>query len=49
VNEHVLTTVIRLDEAKTFLAVEPLYGSYRHETLLSVRVKLAAQARSRLR
>jgi hypothetical protein len=36
VNENILTAVIRLDEAKSFLAVEPLHGSLRHETLLSV-------------
>ena len=38
VDENVLAAVIRLDEAKAFLAVEPLHGSLRHETLLSVRV-----------
>jgi len=38
VHENILAAVIRLDEAKAFLAVEPLYGSLRHETLLSVRV-----------
>ena len=35
VHENILAAVIRLDEAKAFLAVEPLYGSLRHETLLS--------------
>jgi len=32
VDEHVLAAVIRLDESKAFLAVEPLYGSLRHVT-----------------
>src|SRR5579871_4402128 len=32
-DENVLAAVIRLDEAKTFLAVEPLYGSLRHRHL----------------
>jgi hypothetical protein len=32
-HEDILAAVIRLDEAKAFLAVEPLYGSLRHETL----------------
>jgi hypothetical protein len=35
VDEHVLAAVIRLDEPEAFLAVEPLYGSLRHVTLLS--------------
>ena len=35
VNEHILAAVIRLDEAKALLAVEPLYGSDRHEMILS--------------
>ena len=35
VHENILAAVIRLDEAKAFLVVEPLYGSLRHETLLS--------------
>ena len=35
VHENILAAVIRLDEAKAFLAVEPLYGSLRHETFLS--------------
>jgi len=35
VNEYVPATVIRLDEAVAFLAVEPLYGSLRHVILLS--------------
>jgi hypothetical protein len=34
-HENILAAVIRLDEAKAFLVVEPLYGSLRHETLLS--------------
>ena len=33
VHENILAAVIGLDEAKTFLAAEPLYGSLRHETL----------------
>jgi hypothetical protein len=35
VHENILAAVIGLDEAKAFLAVEPLYGSLRHETFLS--------------
>jgi len=35
VDEDVLAAVVRLDEAKAFLAVEPLYGSSHHVTLLS--------------
>jgi hypothetical protein len=35
VHENILAAVIGLDEARAFLAVEPLYGSLRHETLLS--------------
>jgi len=35
VHEHILAAVFRLDETKAFLAVEPLHGSLRHETLLS--------------
>jgi hypothetical protein len=34
VYEHILAAVIRLDETETFLAVEPLYGSLSHITLL---------------
>jgi len=34
-DEHILAAVIRLDEAKAFLAVEPLHGSLRHETFPS--------------
>jgi hypothetical protein len=34
-HENILTAVIRLDETEAFLAVEPLYGSLRHVTLLS--------------
>ena len=37
VHEDILASVIGLDEAKTFLAVEPLHGSLRHEILLSGR------------
>jgi hypothetical protein len=35
VDEHVLAAVIWLDEAEALLAVEPLYGSLRHVSLLS--------------
>jgi hypothetical protein len=35
VDEHVLAAVIRLDEAEALLAVEPLYGSSSHVSLLS--------------
>jgi hypothetical protein len=35
VHENILGTVIRLNEAKAFLVVEPLHGSLGHETLLS--------------
>jgi hypothetical protein len=35
VNEHILASVIRLYKTEAFLAVEPLYGSLRHETFLS--------------
>jgi hypothetical protein len=37
VHKDILAAVIRLDETKAFLDVEPLYGSLRHETLLSDR------------
>jgi hypothetical protein len=30
VNEHILTAVVRLNEAKTLLAIKPLYSSCRH-------------------
>jgi hypothetical protein len=47
VHENILAAVIGLDEAKAFLAVEPLYGSLRHETLLSgTCLDRAAQSRS---
>jgi hypothetical protein len=47
-HENILAAVIGLDEAKAFLAVEPLYGSLRHETLLSgTCLDSAAQSRSR--
>src|SRR6266566_716694 len=36
VHEDILTAVIRLDEAKAFLDIEPLHGSLRHLALLSV-------------
>jgi hypothetical protein len=36
-HEDILTTVVRLDETEAFLAVEPLYGSLRHVTLLFVK------------
>jgi hypothetical protein len=35
VDEHILAAVIRLDKAEAPLAVEPLYGSLRHVSLLS--------------
>jgi len=35
VHENILAAIIGLDEAKAFLAVEPLYGPLRHETFLS--------------
>jgi hypothetical protein len=35
VHENILAAVIRPDETEAFLAIEPLYGSLRHETLLS--------------
>jgi len=38
VHEHVFAAISRLDEAEALLAVEPLYGSLRHITLLSIRV-----------
>ncbi len=34
-HENILAAIIRLDETEAFLAVEPLYGSLRHEKLLS--------------
>jgi hypothetical protein len=37
VNEHILAAVARLDEAKSFLAVEPLYGSFRHNILSQIK------------
>ena len=37
VNEHILAAIVRLDEAKAFLAVEPLYGSLRHGNFFQVR------------
>ena len=39
VHEHILAAIVRLDEAKAFLAVEPLYGSLRHENFFQVRVR----------
>jgi hypothetical protein len=38
VHENILAAVIRLDEAKAFLVVEPLYGSLRHGHFFQVRV-----------
>ena len=38
VHEDILAAIVRLDEAKAFLAVEPLYGSLRHENFFQVRV-----------
>src|ERR1700723_1979496 len=37
VHEDILAAIVRLDEAKAFLAVEPLYGSLRHENFFQVR------------
>src|ERR1700754_934953 len=37
VNEHVLSTILRLNEAKTLLAVKPLHNTCRHVTLSSRR------------
>src|SRR5580698_4470751 len=48
VNEHILAAIVRLDEAKAFLAVEPLYGSLRHENFFQVRVRIGPLSRSRL-
>jgi hypothetical protein len=42
-HEDIPAAVIRLDEAEAFLAIEPLYGSLRHVTVLSVRVWIAAR------
>jgi hypothetical protein len=36
VNEHILAAVVRLNEAKAFLAVEPLYSARTHEKFLSL-------------
>ena len=38
VHKDILAAIIRLNKAKTLLAVEPLYGSLRHVTVLSIRV-----------
>jgi hypothetical protein len=38
VNEHILAAVVRLNEAKAFLAVEPLYSARTHENFLSLAV-----------
>jgi hypothetical protein len=35
VYENILAAIIRLDESEAFAAIEPLYGSLRHEILLS--------------
>jgi hypothetical protein len=45
VNEHILAAVVRLNEAKAFLAVEPLYSARTHEKLLSLTVHTWASAR----
>ena len=43
VNEHVISTVIRLDEAEALLAVEPLHGPCGHlRCLLSIGIHVAA-------
>ena len=37
VHEHILASIIRLDETKAFLAIEPLHGSLSHlRFLLSI-------------
>jgi hypothetical protein len=38
VNEHILAAVVRLNEAKAFLVVEPLYRARTHENFLSLAV-----------
>jgi hypothetical protein len=38
VNEHILAAVVRLNEAKALLAVEPLYSARTHENFLSLTV-----------
>jgi hypothetical protein len=45
VDEDVFAAVIRLNEAKTFLAVEPLYRARTHEVILSLAVHTRALAR----
>jgi hypothetical protein len=45
VNEDILAAVVRLNEAKTFLAVEPLYSARTHENFLSLAVHTSALAR----
>jgi hypothetical protein len=37
VNEHILAAVIRLNETKAFLGVEPLHGSSAHRSFSSQR------------
>jgi hypothetical protein len=44
VHEDVLATIMRLDEAEAFLAVEPLDGSLRHRTLPSEDVERRPRA-----
>jgi hypothetical protein len=45
VNEHILAAVVRLNEAKALLAVEPLYRARTHEKFLSLTVHTWALAR----
>ena len=40
VYEHILAAVIRLNETEAFLAIEPLYGTARHATLLFFQVRV---------
>jgi hypothetical protein len=42
VDEYILAAVSRLDEAKSLLAVEPLYGSLRHKIFLSDCARICA-------
>ncbi len=46
-HEHILAAVIRLDEAKAFLAIEPFHGSLRHISSLRCVCNEAARQRSR--
>jgi hypothetical protein len=46
-HEHILAAVIRLDEAKAFLAIEPFHGSLCHISSLRCVCNEAARQRSR--